>query len=364
MISILADGAQSVFAADMDGDEDLDVVSASASGTDSTVTWYENADGVGGVWSEHVISTTALYAKSVFAIDVDGDGDEDVLLASDRIAWYENTDGMGSFGPQREISNFLNAPVSVFAGDLDGDGDVDVISGSFNDDKIAWYENTDGMGSFSSQQMISVSADGVLSVFVSDVDGDGDLDVLSGSYFDGKTAWYENTDGAGTFGEQQIIANPVDQSRAVFAADFDGDGDTDVLAALFYGELMWYEQLNLANPLDPDSDDDGLLDGFEVANGFDPLAPGEEGMDPDADGLSNLAEQSAGTNPNNSDTDGDGFVDGDEVAAGSDPNLASSIPGSVAVPVMGFPGIAVLSSLLAFVVSMGVRRNKFRVYRL
>jgi hypothetical protein len=31
--------------------------------------------------------------------------------------------------------------VSVFATDLDGDGDADVLSASFNDDKIAWYEN-------------------------------------------------------------------------------------------------------------------------------------------------------------------------------------------------------------------------------
>ncbi len=49
-------------------------------------------------FTEHVISTTALNAQSVFATDVDGDGDTDVLYASkleDKIAWYENLSPCG-----------------------------------------------------------------------------------------------------------------------------------------------------------------------------------------------------------------------------------------------------------------------------
>ena len=67
------------------------------------------------------------------------------------------------------------------------------------------------------------------------------------------------------------------------------------------------------NPLDPDSDDDDLLDGFEVQYGFDPLTGGEQNENPDIDGLTNLAEQSAGTNPTLADSDNDGLDDGDEV---------------------------------------------------
>ena len=49
-------------------------------------------------FTEHVISTTALNAQSVFATDVDGDGDTDVLYASkleDKIAWSENLSPCG-----------------------------------------------------------------------------------------------------------------------------------------------------------------------------------------------------------------------------------------------------------------------------
>ena len=80
VITTSADGAISVFAIDMDGDGDVDVLSASFD--DDTVAWYENLDGSGGSFSTHVITTSADGANSVFAIDMDGDGDVDVLSAS------------------------------------------------------------------------------------------------------------------------------------------------------------------------------------------------------------------------------------------------------------------------------------------
>ena len=75
----------------------------------------------------------------------------------------------------------------------------------------------------------------------------------------------------------------------------------------------------LSNPLIDDSDGDGLLDGFEVDNGFDPATAGDETEDPDGDGLDNLGEQTAGTDPNDEDFDNDGLLDGFEVDNGFDP---------------------------------------------
>ncbi len=46
----------------------------------------------------------------------------------------------------------------VHAADIDGDGDLDVLSASWADDKIAWYENTDGTGSIGPQQVITGQA--------------------------------------------------------------------------------------------------------------------------------------------------------------------------------------------------------------
>ncbi|GAF75646.1 unnamed protein product, partial [marine sediment metagenome] len=241
VISTQADGAQSVYACDLDGDGDNDVLSASR--IDDKIAWYENLGG-GAFGSQQVISTQADYPAAVYACDLDGDGDNDVLSASyydNKIAWYENLGG-GTFSSQQTLSTQADWAESVYACDLDGDGDNDVLSASRNDDKIAWYENLGG-GAFGSQQVISTQADFPASVYACDLDGDGDNDVLSASRNDDKIAWYENL-GGGAFGSQQVISAQAYGAWSVYACDLDGDGDNDVLSATAIGDnIAWYENL-------------------------------------------------------------------------------------------------------------------------
>ena len=106
----------------------------------------EVAGAQAGFGGQQVITTAASLAQSVFATDLDGDGDADVLSAShndDKIAWYENLGG-GAFGAQQVITTAADYARSVYATDLDGDGYADVLSASKNDDKIAWYKNLQG----------------------------------------------------------------------------------------------------------------------------------------------------------------------------------------------------------------------------
>ncbi len=49
--------------------------------------------------------------------------------------------GTGVFSAQQVITTEAIGAYSVFAADVDGDGDLDVLCASFNDDKIAWYRN-------------------------------------------------------------------------------------------------------------------------------------------------------------------------------------------------------------------------------
>ena len=74
-----------------------------------------------------------------------------------------------------------------------------------------------------------------------------------------------------------------------------------------------------SNPLNPDSDGDLLLDGFEAFFGLSPTEADDSTSDDDNDGLTNLQEQIYGCDPFNGDSDGDGVTDGFEVEKQGNP---------------------------------------------
>lgn len=241
----------SVFAADLDTDGDLDLLSA-LSGNDQVV-WYENTDGRGNFGEQRIIAENTLNVRSAVAGDVDGDGDLDVLFAdSSGIAWSENMDGRGGFGFSQIIAVMRDGGQSVMGHDVDGDGDLDVVSMSRFDDLIAWYENVDGRGTFGVQPgiipkgVLDPEIYGGASIIAADFDGDDDADVLS-LFPQAAIVLSENTDGRGTFDDahQQIIAEGVLRSflGEIAAADIDGDGDLDVLAG-DHENASWYENID------------------------------------------------------------------------------------------------------------------------
>ena len=348
VIATFVGSARDVKAADLDGDGDSDLlVAVDCCGVGEKLVWFENTDGAGTFGSEQVI--WGSHASSVAAADLDGDGDLDVISTTrfPAISWFENTDGAGSFGAAQSIYGVDDRVANVSSGDHDGDGDVDVFSSQESGLPlgVSIYENTDGAGSFGPRQNLPSGEEFSVEVIPTDVDGDGDLDLLWRSWGEyGALLWYENTDGAGSFGAEQLIGDPQSLPRAAAVADVDGDGDLDILVGSNFGyELLWYERLNLTDPVDSDSDDDGLSDGGEVNFvGSDP-----NDADSDDDGLSDGAEVlTHGTDPNDPDTDGDGLSDGDEIAGGSNP-LDRNDPVPSGVPALTPLGLVLSMLMLA-----------------
>jgi hypothetical protein len=295
VITTNLDDPNFVFSADLDGDGDYDVISSSVQ--DHKIVWFENIDGLGSFDNEKIINDTLLTATGTTVADIDGDGDLDILVSyglGHILVWFENTDGLGNFGAHRVITTDVYGFFSVDTADFDGDGDLDVITttyqkvewfenidglGNFGpsnniftedhtqkvksvdidgdgdmdalvsyndhfDGKITWYENTNGLGTFGSQQIIFTNILVIKSIFASDLDGDGDLDVLSASRNDNIIAWYENTDGLGSFGVQHIISDTALYAFSVHAADIDNDGDQDIFVARGDDYITWYENIN------------------------------------------------------------------------------------------------------------------------
>ncbi len=235
VISSNAQGAQSVFALDMDKDGDMDLVSVSS--TDNKLAWYQN-DGTQN-FIENAIASTMTAPNIVFSIDVNGDGFNDIISGSEAgAAWYENNGAQGF--TEHIISTLAYRVFSVHAGDLDGDGDIDILSGDDGADYIVWYKN-DGNENFT-EIIISTRSDGIDTIFglnMDDIDKDGDMDIIFGSAWTDKVGYFEN-DGNQNF-TQRFIGNS-DFSQFVYPVDIDQDGDIDVLnAAYFDHQIIWYD---------------------------------------------------------------------------------------------------------------------------
>ena len=184
----------SVRAADIDRDGDLDLVSITES-AGGAVSWIENTNGSGTSWTPHTIAAKVSTGSTVSPVDLDGDGDIDVLatLPSDNATvWYENTSGNGSTWAAAEtVNDTASGHVSSAAGDFDRDGDLDVVIGSSG--TIRWFVNFNGdASSWSAANGVGTLAGGsAVHVEVADVDRDGRLDVAAA--WDGTSkgvAWY------------------------------------------------------------------------------------------------------------------------------------------------------------------------------
>ena len=101
-------------------------------------------------------------------------------------------------------------------------------------DTIAWLENDGAANPTFSSNTIATNADYAFDVKVADIDGDGDLDIISASNNDDKIAWYENDGAANPSFTAATIATTADEAREVFIGDVDNDGDLDIVSASPY----------------------------------------------------------------------------------------------------------------------------------
>lgn len=171
------------------------------------------------------------------AADVDGDGDVD-LLATSYVAQafliFEN-DGAGHFQVMAQSPGILgsNGSEALF-GDFNGDEALDVVVATAGDYAGIWMMINDGSGQLSFGAGSSPSDDSARDPQVVDLDGDGDQDVLFIGGGDGHGIFGLLNDGTGNYQRvSQPSISPGDFATvgSARAADFDGDGKVEVVAA-------------------------------------------------------------------------------------------------------------------------------------
>jgi hypothetical protein len=198
-------------------------------------------------------STTALG-------DLDGDGDPDLVAGEFDGLFNTLFNRAGSFTPRTGAANPLaSQDVGVRSttalGDLDADGLLDLISGN-NSGQFNYFENTGSATSPAFAGVLLAPDIGSLSApALGDLDDDGDLDLVSGDRY-GEFFYFKNTGSAASpaFLEQTGSANPLNtqdvgnQSAPSFG-DLDGDGDLDLVSGEYSGTFLYFENTgDAANP--------------------------------------------------------------------------------------------------------------------
>jgi len=217
-------GPFSVFSIDLDGDGDNDLATANI-GDDNVSVLLNNGDGIFQTAAGYPTGSDPL---SIFSIDLDGDGDNDLATAnnaSDNISILLNN-GDGTFQMPNNYGAGDN-PYSIFSIDLDGDGDNDLATANVNSSNVSILLN-EGDGTF--QTAVSYGAGThPYSVFSIDLDGDGDNDLATANGSSDNVSIILN-EGDGTF-QTAVNYGAGDSPHSVFSIDLDGDGDNDLATA-------------------------------------------------------------------------------------------------------------------------------------
>jgi len=251
-------GATAVHAADVDGDGDLDVLAGST--FDDTVRWFEAP-----TFEERIIAVDVDAVEDVYAADLGGDGQPTIIAAAandDAIRLFDYNPAVEPPFDSREIADAGNSVRSVIAARIDADEHLDLVSSSAFDDRIRWHRS-DGapVPSFETFLLSDARPDEPLSVFTTDLDADGDIDVLTAANNDDAILWLQNAGNPDPTFVAFDITTLAMGATAVHAADLDGDGDQDVLSVSFDDSgIRWHEN------------DGSLTPGFATHDLFVPSA--------------------------------------------------------------------------------------------
>ena len=253
---------------DSDGDEDM-----LAGGNTGIFTYYQNTAGAG------VAPTFAAPVNSPFGLidvggftspslaDLDGDGDLDIAVGLQTGAtstiFNTGTATAPAFGAATSlgISGTFNGTT---AADFDGDGDIDVLSGN-NAGNFIYRQNTAGRGNapvFAAAVtnpfgLVGTGAASYNQPTAADFDRDGDLDILAQTA-SGNFSYFQNTAGPGAAPVfAAAVTNPfglIDTGASGVQpgiADLDGDGDLDVMSSAGNGTnaLQYFQNTESAGPL-------------------------------------------------------------------------------------------------------------------
>ncbi len=225
-----------IYAADFNGDGDLDVIAVNycPSSWTGTFSYFANIGDGTGTFSEKVDYEAGWLPRDICAADFDGDGDVDVAVTnslSKTFSHFANI-GDGTFSAKVDYET-EDSPSGIYVADFNDDGDMDVVvtttrSMPSPSHLVLYFEN-EGHGAFSPTVDYKTGADPG-DIYATDFDGDGCPDIVTTILYG--FSYLENN-GDGTFSSGTDYKIPR-FSSSIYAADFDSDGDNDVVLTNYH----------------------------------------------------------------------------------------------------------------------------------
>jgi hypothetical protein len=218
---------------DVDGDGWRDFVTGGA--------WYRNVRDPERPFERIVFDPELRGAHDLTAADIDGDGRPEVVTMSDQnsLRWYKVPADPTALWPVREIGPPVHAGVSI--GDVDGDGDLDVVRTdvwfeNVRGDGTEWVPHDIGPNTPPPPDFQPSFAFDATQSVVCDMNRDGHNDIVftDAEIPGGKVWWMQNVDGRGREWRRHEIPNGDERRRgayhSLYVGDLDGDGDLDVFS--------------------------------------------------------------------------------------------------------------------------------------
>jgi hypothetical protein len=176
---------------DIDGGGDLDLLLGTK--------WLRNDE---TSWTLFTLNGTSGEPDRNHLADINRDGRLDAVVGFEaistlgKLAWYEQGSAATSTWTERVIADVIG-PMSLDVADMDGDGDVDVVVGEHNlsdpsSAKLYVFENEDGQGGSWTEHVVYTGDEHHDGAQVVDIDGDGDLDIISIGWSHDRVLLYEN----------------------------------------------------------------------------------------------------------------------------------------------------------------------------
>ena len=223
---------------DLDADGDLDVATASFNGQLVAVS-KNNGDGTLAPYVGYLAGPGADSPRWVDGADLDGDGDIDLVCCngySYDVTVFLN-DGSGAFTVQPVLYPVGDSPQFCELRDFTGDGKPDLVTVNSIGESVSLLRGN-GDGTFQPRVDTPVQGQLPYGLQVVDLDGDHDLDLVLP--IRGVSAWQPVwNDGAGGFTAGTLYFGG-NHCHTVAAADWDGDGDIDVIAGFAISRTMNY----------------------------------------------------------------------------------------------------------------------------